>query len=141
MNRTLLGTLIILTSCLSGCGDQNNQTASRQPETLPPQRADVKTVVQGQSKAAAELQQNFQQTAGDLAKKAQTLLAQAQQYLDEGKLDEAISMAQNVLSFDPKNMDAQKIIDTAKAKLKAMAEQKATDIKSGLMNSLGTTGQ
>ncbi|HOY09967.1 MAG TPA: hypothetical protein PLB05_07820, partial [Candidatus Omnitrophota bacterium] len=65
---------------------------------------------------------------------------QAQQYLDQGKFDEAVSLAQNVLSFDPQNIDAQKIIAAAKAKLKALAEQKAQDLKSGLMN-IGATEQ
>ena len=137
----LLVIMTILTFCISGCGDQHNQASSVQPGTSTSAAGAEKTNVQAQTKAAAQLQQNIQQTAGDLTKKAQTLLAQAKQYLDEGKLDEAISLAQNVLSFDPKNMDAQKIIDTAKAKLKTLAEQKAQDLKSGLMNTLGASGQ
>jgi Tfp pilus assembly protein PilF len=132
MNKKILVTGMCLAFIAGGCGNQQDQSGA--------QGGDVKSVVQQATQASGQLQQNIQQTADDLTKKAQTLLTQAQQYLDQGKFDEAVSLAQNVLSFDPQNIDAQKIIDAAKAKLKALAEQKAQDLKSGLMN-IGTTEQ
>lgn len=142
MNKTFLTVLLVFGLFVIGCGNQQNQAASGgQQATLPSMTSEVKSVAQQATQKAGQTQQNLQQTAGEMAKKAQTLLAQAKQYLDQGKFNEAISVAQNILSFDPKNMDAQKIIETAKTKLQALATQKAQDLKSGLMNQLGTVGQ
>jgi len=139
MNKIFLIMFFSLGLAVAGCGNQPEQKAqSGQSGTLASALSEATTAV---SSSAGQAQQSMQQTASDLAKKAQTLLAQAKKYLDEGKFEEAISVAQNVLSFDPKNIDAQKIIDAAKAKLKALAEQKAGEVKSGLMNTLGTFGQ
>ena len=163
MNRFTLTTLMSIVFLSSGCGDQQSQPAGAgQQGTAPEQVRVVKapesvataepasgikaTVGQAMpqnpsSQTVAQQQQTLQQKAGEMAQKTQVLLAQAKQYLDQGKLSEAITTAQNVLSFDPKNMDAQKIIETAKAKIKAMAEQKAADLKSDLMNKFGTGGK
>lgn len=132
MNKKFLVIGMGLIFITGGCGNQQDQSGA--------QGGDVKSVVRQAAQSSGQLQQNIQQTADDLTKKAQTLLTQAQQYLDQGKFDEAVSLAQKVLSFDPQNIDAQKIIDAAKAKLKALAEQKAQGLKSGLMN-IGATEQ
>jgi len=111
MNKKFLLIGMGLAFIAGGCGNQQDQSGA--------QGGDVKSVVRQADQSSGQLQQNIQQTADDLTKKAQTLLTQAQQYLDQGKFDEAVSLAQNVLSFDPQNIDAQKIIAAAKAKLKA----------------------
>ncbi len=77
--------------------------------------------------------------AADLAEKAKVLLARAQQFLDEGQYKDAIAVAQNILSFDPQNADAQKIFETAKAKLAEFTKEKAGSVTSGLLDTLGTT--
>jgi hypothetical protein len=138
MNKVILVTLVGLGFIVSGCGNKPEQTASGQTGTLASAVSEVKTSA---TAAAGQTQQSVQQTASDLAKKAQTLLAQAKKYLDEGKFNEAITVAQNILSFDPKNIDAQKIIETAKAKLQALAEQKVGELKTGLMDKMGTMGK
>lgn len=111
----------------SGCGDQQSPVGSALQETKP----------------AVQLQESVPPAvapaANDMVKQTQDLLARAKQYLDEGKLDEAISMAQEVLKFDPANVDAKNIIEMAKEKLKAMAQQKAGDVKSGVMGALGVS--
>ncbi|HPB68174.1 MAG TPA: hypothetical protein PLT76_03335 [Candidatus Omnitrophota bacterium] len=108
-----------------GCGQQQNQ---------------AQTDPQG-SQGAGQRLQDVKNVTSEMTQKAQELLTQARQYLDQGKFDQAISLAQDVLSFDPKNIDAAQIIETAKAKLKALAEQKAGEVQSGLMDKLGTMGQ
>ena len=125
----------------AGCGDQQKQAASGQKETVP-QSGDVNAdLPEDTQEDAGQLQQDIQQAAGDLAEKAQTLLGKAKQYLDAGKFDEAISLAQDVLSFDPQNIDAQRIVEMAKAKVKALADQTAQDLKVNVINNLKGTGQ
>jgi len=76
---------------ISGCGKQANQVGS--------------------------VSQGTQQTMSGLAQKAQVLLAQAKEYLGQGKYEEAMSVAKKILIFDPSNDDAKKIIEIAQAKL------------------------
>jgi len=121
MGVMLLGLGILL----SGCGNQNSPAVSGQTPTA----------------TTAQTQQNIKQVASETVQKAQTLLAQAREYLNQGKFEQAITVAQNVLSFDPQNLDAKKIIEMAQAKIKALAEQKAGELKTGLMNNLGTLGK
>lgn len=153
MNDKLMLTVFCLGLFVAGCGNEQNQGATEQPST-PAQGVAVNTseikavVVQQAEKATADgnktvsqLQQNMPPAATEMVQKAQALLTQAKQYLDQGKFSEAISTAQNVLQFDPQNLDAQKIIEMAKGKLKALAEQKAADVKSGVLGTLGTMGK
>jgi transcription elongation factor GreA-like protein len=149
MNKISVVLLAGVSLVLTGCGKQQSQQPSSQQSSMATVAQKMQSAVTQQSaevqsamtQQAQQTQQNVQQQAAEMAQKAQTLLTQAKQYLDSDKLDEAISTAQQVLKFDPKNLDAQKIIEQAKAKLKAMADQKAADVKSGLMNTLNTMGK
>lgn len=121
-----------------GCGKQpepSSAVSDSEVQAVAPQD------IPGVSSAVSQEHLIVSQAAQAVAQKAQVLLAQAKQYLDQGKLNEAINLAQNVLQFDPNNLDAKQIIEMAKAKLKALAGQKTGELKSGLMNKLGTMGQ
>ncbi|MFA5260911.1 MAG: hypothetical protein WC450_06760 [Candidatus Omnitrophota bacterium] len=126
MNKTMVVLLMSLGFFVLACGNQLTQAA----DPLDTVAAEVSEV-----EAVAEKDP----LAEDLAEKAKTLLARAQKYLDEGKLEDAIAVAQNILSFDPQNIDAKTILETAQTKLADIAAEKAQDVTSGLVDTLGTT--
>lgn len=51
------------------------------------------------------------------------LLAQAQSALNNGQYQEAVNLAQNILSQDPNNLQARSIMETAKSKLTEIIQQ------------------
>ncbi len=126
MNKTMGVLLLSLGFWALGCGNQQAQAADPQ-DTVAAEVSEVEAVVKEDPLTES------------LAKKAKTFLARAQQFLDEGQYKDAIAVAQNILSFDPKNADAQKIFETAKAKLAELTKEKAGNVTSGLLDTLGTT--
>jgi tetratricopeptide (TPR) repeat protein len=159
MNKLMGVVLVSAGLMVAGCGNQQSQNtpapeatassaavkvqetvATPQAKSLQDQVKDVAVQAEN-SPAVAEAKQNLQDTANALKAKAQTLLAEAKKYVDQGKFDEAIATAQNVLSFDPNNVEAQKIIENAKAKIKALVEQKAGELKTGLMDTMNSVGK
>lgn len=102
--------------------------------------ASAQAVAEAEAKAQ-EVQAQANQASNDLVAKAKTLLTQAQDLLNQGKFDEAISAAQQVLSFDPNNIDAQKLIELAKEKLAGAGQKAVNDAKTGLMNTMNNLGK
>lgn len=123
----------------SGCGQQD--TAATKPAAVEGQAQglvqQVQAVAQEAEPVAAQAQQDLGNAASAMASQAKDLLAKAQEMINTGKFNEAINFAQQVLSFDPNNIDAKNIIETAKAKIAQLAQDKAGELKTGLSNALG----
>ena len=123
----------------SGCGKQEQQPVSTETQAQG-MAEQAKEVSQEGAQTVSQVQENVQAAANGVVEQAQTLLAQAKELVNSGKFDEAIAMAQKVLSMDPNNIDAKNIIETAKAKLAAMAQQKAGELKNDLTNKINALG-
>ncbi len=142
MNKLIFVMLIGIGFIAAGCEKQQSQTSAPAQETVASQVGEDTTVVQQEAQAVvSEAQQNVQTTAGDMAEKARALLAEAQQSLADGKIQEAITVAQNVLTFDPQNIDAKKILETAKAKITSAAQEQMGDLKNSFMNKVNSVNQ
>lgn len=142
MEKFILVVMVAGSLMASGCGKQQEQAAA--PASMETQAQGMveqaKDASQEVVQAVAPVQEEAQNAANAMMDKAKGFLAQAQELVANGKFEEAIAMAQKVLSLDPNNMDAKNIIETAKAKIMEMAQQKAGDLKNGLadkMNALG----
>lgn len=145
MQRMILNLMIVGSLMAAGCGQQQEQAAAPQTPTSAESQAQgvvqqaQQTVEQG-AQAAAQSAQEAQNIAGDMVAQVKDLLAKAQEMLANGQFEQAISTAQNVLSMDPNNMEAKSIIETAKAKLMEMAQQKAGDLKNDVTNKINALG-
>ena len=163
MNTKLLAGLVFAGLVMGGCGEKPAPQADKS-NALQSQATDMAGKVQSKAneeKAAAEkqaqemakqaevtaqqaaqqVQAKAQQAVEETKKKAQDLLITAKQYMDQGKFEQAVNAAQEVLKLDVNNVDAKKIIETAQAKIKEMAQQSMGDLKSGLSNTLGNLGK
>lgn len=124
----------------AGCGqqqDQNTPAAETQAQGIVDQTR--QTVEQG-AQVAAQSGENAQNAAGDMVAQVKDLLAKAQEMLANGQFEQAITAAQNVLNIDPNNMEAKGIIETAKARLMEMGQQKANDLKNDVTNKINALG-
>ncbi len=111
-------------------------TAQVEEQIQPPAQPEVPVEVPAEVPAEAAAEVSAQ--AGDIQAKVQELLAQAQAALNEGKFQDAINVANNILSnFDANSVDAKNIIEVATQKLQEAAQQKAGD----LMQNLPAMGQ
>lgn len=137
MEKMILTVLVAGSLMAAGCGQQQQPAATT--ETAPTEAQVQQAVSQGQQ-AAAEVQTATTTAVNSAVDQARTLVAQAKQLLDSGKFEEAIAAAQKVLSIDPNNIDAQNIIETAKAKIQEMAKQKAGELQEGMMNKVNAFG-
>jgi hypothetical protein len=134
--------LLLATGILvaAGCEAQQKQAVPMR-QAAPVERAMSQAVEEAAPQAARAVSQAIEQVAPEanaMVEKAQALIAQAKELLDAGKFDEAIAVAQNVLSFDPANLDAQNIIAMAQEKLKALVATQAGEVKSGIMDQIGS---
>jgi tetratricopeptide (TPR) repeat protein len=126
----------------AGCESQQ-QAPQQQATRMERGVAEAMEQAAPQLEQAAPAVEAVEQTvpkANAMVDQAQALLAQAKELLDTGKLDEAIAVAQQVLSIDPQNLDAQNIIAMAQEKLAAMAATQVEGVKSdvsGVMDQLG----
>lgn len=141
MEKTMMMLLAAGIFVAAGCQQ------SQQSQPVPMQRA-AQQAESSMSKAMDEVVPQAENVAQEVApqanamvEKAQALLVQAKELLDAGKFEEAIAVAQNVLSIDPANLDAQNIIAMAKEKLQAMVATQAADVKAGVMDTVGSLGQ
>ncbi len=86
-------------------------------------------------KAAAETekaQQQAQAQADSLQVKIKELIAKAKSYLQDGNYDQAIKVAQQVLTnFDPSSSEAKSIIQQAKDGLAKLAQEKMSQDPAG----------
>ena len=139
MKLRIMASLVFMGFVVSGCSNQQNQGSATTYTTVNQKAAaqQAQGAVQQAQATADQSQQDVKSAASTLAEKIQHLLAQAKQYFDSGKYNDAITAAQNILGIDPNNIDAQKLIESAKEKIKALATQKIADVKSGFMNKLG----
>lgn len=137
MEKMILTVLVAGSLMAAGCGQQQQPAATT--ETAPTETQVQQAVSQGQQ-AAAEVQTAATTAVNSAVDQARTLVAQAKELLDSGKFEEAIAAAQKVLSIDPNNIDAQNIIETAKAKIQEMAKQKAGELQEGMMNKVNAFG-
>ena len=163
MKRSLLIAMLGCGLLLGGCGNQQQAADQDRPATQTQPVSDFQSALQQKAvevkdqvtqtmdqagtevkEATAQIQDTAQQKADELMQKAKDLVTQAQQYLNEGQFSEALTMAQQALEFDPQNVDAQKIIQTAQAKIQELAgqaEQKVEAVTTDVMNTIGTFGQ
>lgn len=114
MKIEILTVLAVVGLCFAGC-DQQIQMADPPKQNSPPpsQTLDVQ----------ADMYTFFEEAnkpPEDPTEKIKALLVQAQQYLNASQFSEAMEAASNVLEMAPDNVEAQKIIDTAKARLLSM---------------------
>jgi len=152
MSKKVLVMLAVVGVIAAGCSKQQETTTTNTvsvPTQVQVDAQALKATAEEQAKVAAEQAQAIadqaKEEAASLANnavdKVQDLLAQAQQLIDQGKLQEAIAMAQQVLNIDPANLDAKNIIETAKAKIASLAQEKAGDMKADMMNKVGSFGK
>ncbi len=74
--------------------------------------------------------------------KVQYLAREARAFLSSERFDDAVKTAQYILSkVDGSSQEARSILDEAKAKLAAMAQKKAEELKGKVKNTLGSLGQ
>jgi len=74
--------------------------------------------------------------------KVNYLVSEASAFLNSEQFDEAVKMAKYILSkLDSNSQEAKSILEQAKAKLEAMAREKAEELKGDLKNKLGNIGQ
>lgn len=72
----------------------------------------------------------------------QFLVSEANGFINSEKFDEAIQTAKYILSnLDQNSEDARSLIEKAQAEIKAMAQQKAEELKGDVQNKLGNLGQ
>jgi tetratricopeptide (TPR) repeat protein len=145
MKRFILTVMIAGSLMASGCSKQQEQAAApAQPASMETQAQGMveqaKDASQEAAQAAASVQQEAQNAANAMMDQAKGLLAQAQELVASGKFEEAIATAQKVLNIDPNNMDAKKIIETAKAKIMEVAQEKAAALKNDLSNKMNALG-
>lgn len=132
--------MVAVSLMASGCG-QEQKTVATEPGAVEGQAASLSQQIQEVAQEAAPAVEQAQADLGGAANvmvdQAKTLLAQAQDMVNSGKFNEAINFAQQVLNIDPNNIDAKNIIETAKAKIAQLAQDKAGELKTGLTNALG----
>jgi len=122
----------------------NNQQQSSEIAFLPQEdvqlfkreaREVAKSAEQELDKAAAETdkaQQQAQAQADSLQAKIKDLIAKAKAYLDDGNYEQAIKIAQQVLTnFDPGSSEARGIVQQAKDGLKKLAQKKLSEDPAG----------
>jgi hypothetical protein len=141
-NFLLLG----LVSCflVVGCGQKQEQSekAGTQTEQEVSQLKDTITKqAEGISAKGSEMIENAKSEAALMKEKTEAtvneLIAKANSLLEQGKFNEAIVPAQNVLNnYDSDSEEAKGIIAKAKEKLKAMAEAVAEKAKEQLETSV-----
>ncbi len=145
MEKMLLTMAVVGSLMAAGCTQQQEKAASTEPAAAV--EAQVQDMAQQATEttqkaadAVAPVQQEAQNAANAMMDQAKELLAKAQDLVANGKFEEAIAMAQKVLSMDPNNIDAKNIIESAKAKIAEMAQQKAGELKEGVANKLNALG-
>lgn len=140
MEKIVLTMMVAVSLMASGCG-QEQKTVAKEPGAVESQAASLSQQIQEVAQEAAPAVEQAQADLGGAANamvdQAKTLLAQAQDMVNSGKFNEAINFAQQVLNIDPNNIDAKNIIETAKAKIAQLAQDKAGELKTGLTNALG----
>jgi hypothetical protein len=150
MNKGFLFTIFAGSVLVAGCGQQQDASTAvqsspsvqEQAQAVAVQAADMaKQAAEGGKEAVEGVKADAQEAASSMSSQAQELLAKARQFVDSCKFNEAIDMAQQVLKFDPNNMDAKNIIETAKAKIAEMAQNKAGEMKNNLSNAIGSLGK
>ena len=137
MEKIILAVIVAGGLMVSGCGKQQEQATSTQSASLEKQ---AQGLSEDAKEAAEQGKKDAAKAANNVVNQVKELLAKAKTMIDNGKFDEAINLAQQALNIDPNNIDAKNIIETAKAKLAQMAQQKAGELKSGLTNKLNALG-
>lgn len=144
MEKIVLTMMVAVSLMASGCG-QEQKTVATDPGAVEGQasslsqqiQAVAQEAVQEAAPAVEQAQAELGGAANAMVDQAKTLLAQAQDMVNSGKFNEAINFAQQVLNIDPNNIDAKNIIETAKAKIAQLAQDKAGELKTGLTDALG----
>ena len=104
-------TVLLLIGSVSGCAKQQPQAAT----------AD-QAIEQSKSQGSVDAQAKY-------------LVSEANAFVNSQKFDEAIATAKYVLAnLDANSQEAKSVIEKATAELKAMAEQKAQELKNKLNN-------
>ena len=145
MEKMLLSIMVVGSLMAAGCTQQQDKAVSTEPATAVETQAQglvqqATEVTQQAAEAVAPVKEEVQNVANAAVDQAKDLLAKAQELVANGKFEEAIAMAQKVLNVDPNNIDAKNIIETAKAKITEMAQQKAGELKSDVANKLNALG-
>ncbi len=77
-----------------------------------------------------------------VASKVKELVVKAKDFLNDGKYEEAMKVAQNILSnFDSESTEAKGIIEQAKIKVKEAAQAKLEIAQKDLVNKIPSFGQ
>lgn len=144
MEKFALTVMVAVSLMASGCGQEQKPEATKSGSVESQAQGLVQQVQAVSQEAKQEVAPAIEQAKADLGgaanamvDQAKDLLAKAQEMVNNGKFNEAINFAQQVLSIDPNNIDAKNIIETAKTKLAQMAQDKAGELKTGLTNALG----
>lgn len=144
MEKFALTVMVAVSLMASGCGQEQKPEAAKSGSVEIQAQGLVQQVQAVSQEAKQEVAPAIEQAKADLGgaanamvDQAKDLLAKAQEMVNNGKFNEAINFAQQVLSIDPNNIDAKNIIETAKTKLAQMAQDKAGELKTGLTNALG----
>ena len=70
------------------------------------------------------------------------LVKEANAFINSQKFDEAVSTAKYILAnLDQNSVEAQSILEKAKAQLEAMAKKKVEEVKGNLKDKIGSLGQ
>ncbi|MDP2653316.1 MAG: hypothetical protein Q8Q08_04720 [Candidatus Omnitrophota bacterium] len=113
----LVVTAVVFTLGLTGCAQK-------------PKSADAGAAIQ-QSSAMATVDE-----------KAKFLVSEANAFLSSQKYEDAMKLANHVLSqVDQNSAEAKSILEKAQAEIKALAEKKAAEMKAELEKKMGSLGQ
>lgn len=145
MDKMLLSIVVAGSLFAAGCTQQSEKAATSEPAAAVESQAQglaqqATEATQQVAEAVAPVKEEVQNVANAAVDQAKDLLAKAQEMIANGKFEEAVAMAQKVLSIDPNNIDAKNIIETAKAKITEIAQQKAGDLKNDVTNKLNALG-
>ncbi len=134
--------IIVVCLAVGGLLWVNSQRQQEQSSLQPVKMMDMaeketgglKTTLQyTKSEATSQMQEAEQQAKSqveNLQSKIQELIAKAKEYLQNGNYEQAIQLAQQILTqFDPNSTEAKSIIDIAKAKIQELAKKKMEEMK------------
>ncbi len=135
-SRNIFVLVLALAFFVVGCGQDQGQQATKSVSEQTGNIVDEgKKMLQQAEQEASQLKDAVVKQAGDIADKAGAikdntaaivadLIANATTSLDEGRFNDAVSSAKEVLTYDSNSQKAKDIIATATEKLKALLAEK-----------------
>ncbi len=147
--RNMLICGLVLSFIIIGCGQKEEQPEYAEPQVKEEASQIKESIAKPAEEMAAKGSKIIEQAKSDteLAKDKtasiiKELIAKANTLLNQGKFEEAIAAAQDVLNnHDSDSQEAKDIITKAKEKLKAIATEKIEGIKGDVTDKLKGFGQ